>query len=41
MAMLGVGKVSFEKWFRFAWPIFLVLMFIDAISLAIAVLTGY
>ncbi|MFK7972487.1 MAG: YfcC family protein [Bacteroidia bacterium] len=41
MAMLGVGKVSFEKWFRFAWPIFLVLMFIGAISLAIAVVTGY
>ena len=41
MAMLGMGKVSFEKWFRFIWPIFIILMIIGAVSLAVAVGVGY
>lgn len=41
MAMLAMGKVSFEKWFRFVWPIFIILMLIGGMSLGIAVIMGY
>ncbi|GJQ61667.1 MAG: C4-dicarboxylate ABC transporter [Melioribacteraceae bacterium] len=41
MAMLGLAKISFEKWFRFVLPLFIVSIIIGAAFIAIAVLTGY
>ena len=41
MAMLSLAKVPFEKWVRFAFPIFLQLMALSAIFLAIAVVINY
>lgn len=41
MAMLGLASVSFEKWFRFVLPLFLILMVIGMLMLFIAVRIGY
>lgn len=41
MAILGIAAVPFEKWFKFVWPLFLILSTVAAIFLIIAVLTGY
>lgn len=41
MAMLGIGGVPFEKWFRFILPLFLVLMFIAFTALLVAVMIDY
>jgi uncharacterized ion transporter superfamily protein YfcC len=38
MAMLGLGKVPFEKWIRFVFPVFLQLMLVAAVFLAVSVL---
>lgn len=41
MAMLTLAKVPYEKWFKFVWPIFLMMMALSAIFIVIAVVTGY
>ena len=41
MAMLGLGKVPYEKWLKFMWPLFLQLIILSGIFLAIAVWIGY
>lgn len=41
MAMLGIGGIPFEKWFRFILPLFIVLLLIAFAALGTAVLTGY
>ncbi len=41
MAMLGLATLSFEKWFRFALPLFLILMGIAFLVLFIAISIGY
>ncbi|MEM6263401.1 MAG: hypothetical protein AAGI38_12890 [Bacteroidota bacterium] len=41
MAMLGVAKVPFEKWFKFVLPLFLASMVVAMGFVAVAILTGY
>jgi uncharacterized ion transporter superfamily protein YfcC len=41
MAMLGIARVPYDRWVRFAWPLVLRLVIIAAIFLAIAVLIDY
>jgi len=41
MGSLEVGKVPYERWFKFAWPLQLLLIAVGVILLSIAVLTGY
>lgn len=41
MAMLGLAAVPFEKWFRFVWPLFLILMVLGALAIFVAILMGY
>jgi uncharacterized ion transporter superfamily protein YfcC len=41
MAMLGLSNVSFEKWFKFAWPLFLMSMVLAFVFIAVAIGVGY
>ncbi|OUR90401.1 hypothetical protein A9Q87_13530 [Flavobacteriales bacterium 34_180_T64] len=41
MAMLGLARVSFEKWFKFVLPLFIISMILALIFIAIAVVIGY
>jgi uncharacterized ion transporter superfamily protein YfcC len=41
MAMLGFAKVSYEKWFKFVLPLFMVCMVLALIFIAIAIAIGY
>ena len=41
MAMLSLGKIPYEKWLKFMFPLFLILSLISVIFLAIAVGIGY
>lgn len=41
MAILGMALVPFEKWFRFVFPLFLILMGIAVIALLVALYIGY
>jgi uncharacterized ion transporter superfamily protein YfcC len=41
MAILGVVGVPYDRWMRFAWPLFLKLMAAGALALVIAVRIGY
>ena len=41
MAMLGFGRVPFEKWFRFALPLFIFSMILAFGFVAVAVMIGY
>lgn len=41
MAILGIAGVPFESWFKYIWPLFLILIGIASVFLMIAVLIGY
>ena len=41
MAMLGLAKIPFEKWFKFVSPLFIVSIIIALVFIALAVITGY
>ena len=41
MAMLGIAKVPFEKWFKFILPVFLVTLFVAMAFMALAIAIGY
>lgn len=41
MAMLGLAKVPFEKWFKFILPLFILSMILALVFIAIAVTIGY
>lgn len=41
MAMLGLARVPFEKWFKLVLPVFIVTIIIAFIFIAVAVVTGY
>jgi uncharacterized ion transporter superfamily protein YfcC len=41
MAILGVAGVPYDRWMRFAWPLFLKLMAAGALALVLAVRIGY
>ncbi len=41
MAMLGLAKVSFEKWFKFVLPLFLISMILAFVFIALAIVIGY
>lgn len=41
IAMLSVARIPFEKWFRFALPIYLIFMLFSCIMLVFALWTGY
>ena len=41
MGMLSLAKIPYEKWLRFMFPLFLILMLWSAIFLAIAVVINY
>lgn len=41
MAILGIALVPFEKWFKFIFPLFIILSLIAAIFLSIAVFINY
>lgn len=41
MAVLGISQVSYEKWFKFILPLFLISGFIAAIFLYYAMISGY
>lgn len=41
MAILGVVGVPYDRWMRFAWPLFLKLMAAGALALVVAVRIGY
>ena len=41
LAMLGVGKVPFNKWVRFAFPIFIWMMILAVITMIISIAIGY
>jgi uncharacterized ion transporter superfamily protein YfcC len=41
MAILGIAGVPFEKWFRFIWPLFIILSLIAGLSLGLAVIINY
>ena len=41
MAMLGLAKVPFEKWFKFVLPLFIISAILAFIFIAIAIVIGY
>lgn len=41
MAILGIAGISYDRWFRFAWPLLLKLMLAAAAALVVAVWIGY
>lgn len=41
MAMLGLARVSFEKWFKLILPLFVISMIFALIFIAIAIVIGY
>jgi len=41
MAMLGLAKIPFEKWFRFVLPLFIISILIAVAFIALAVTIGY
>ena len=41
MAVLGIAGIPFEKWFKFIFPVFLLLVTVGAIFIAIAVQINY
>lgn len=41
MAILGIAGISYDRWFKFAWPLLLKLMLAAAAALVIAVWIGY
>lgn len=41
MAILGIAGVAYEKWFKFVFPLFLLMMLIASIFMAVAIASGY
>lgn len=41
MAILGISEVPYEKWFRYILPLFMLLGFVAAVFLYIAMVSGY
>lgn len=41
MAMLGLARVPFEKWFKLVFPLFIISIIIAFIFIAVAVIIGY
>jgi len=41
MAILGIALVPFEKWFKFVFPLFIILSAIAAVFLFLAVIINY
>lgn len=41
MAMLGLAKISFEKWFKFVLPLFLICVLLAVGFIALAIVIGY
>jgi uncharacterized ion transporter superfamily protein YfcC len=41
MAMLAIAGIPYEKWFRFIWPLFLILALVAGGVIALAVLIDY
>jgi uncharacterized ion transporter superfamily protein YfcC len=41
LAMLGVGKVPFNKWIRFVFPIFIALMMLAVATMSVSIIIGY
>ncbi len=41
MGILGIGKIPYDKWFRFIFPLILKLWLLGSVALIIAVLIGY
>jgi uncharacterized ion transporter superfamily protein YfcC len=41
MASLAIGGVPFEKWFRFIWPLFLILTVVAGLFIAAALYVNY
>lgn len=41
MAMLGLAKVSFEKWFKFVLRLFIISMLLAFVFIAISIIIGY
>ncbi|WP_242092872.1 YfcC family protein [Aestuariivivens sediminicola] len=41
MAMLGIGKIAFEKWLKFVFPLFVILMGLALITIILSVYIGY
>lgn len=41
MAMLGLAKVSYEKWFKLVLPLFIISMILALVFIAIAIAIGY
>lgn len=41
MAILAIGRVPYEKWFRFVWPVYLMLAAAAALFLGLALLINY
>lgn len=41
MAMLGIGKIPFNKWFRFVFPMYVIFMILSIITLILAIEIGY
>lgn len=41
MAILGIAAVPYEKWVKFVWPLYLIMAFIAAVFLFIALMINY
>jgi len=41
MAILGIAVVPFEKWFKYIFPLFLILSAVAAVFLVVAVAINY
>ena len=41
MGILGIGRIPYDKWFRFIFPLILKLWLVGSIALIVAVLIGY
>jgi uncharacterized ion transporter superfamily protein YfcC len=41
MGILGIGRIPYDKWFRFILPLILKLWLFGSVALIIAVLIGY
>ncbi|MGD9328976.1 MAG: hypothetical protein PVH48_08435 [Cyclobacteriaceae bacterium] len=41
LAMLGLAKISFEKWFRFVLPLFIISNILALVFIAVAIVIGY
>jgi uncharacterized ion transporter superfamily protein YfcC len=41
MGILGIGRIPYDKWFRFIFPLILKLWILGSIALIVAVLIGY